>query len=84
MKKERLLYFDGLRGLAALIVLTTHISLLFFENVVYKEDIYSIFDKVYVRTPINIISQGNMAVRYFFHFIRFFNHEKNLWRDKTI
>lgn len=48
MKKERLLYFDGLRGLAALIVLTTHISLLFFENVVYKEDIYSIFDKVYV------------------------------------
>lgn len=66
MKKERLLYFDGLRGLAALIVLTTHISLLFFENVVYKEDIYSIFDKVYVGTPINIISQGNMAVRYFF------------------
>lgn len=66
MKKERLLYFDGLRGIAAIIVLTTHISLLFFENVVYKEDITSIFDKWYVGTPINVISQGNIAVRYFF------------------
>ncbi|WP_279159662.1 acyltransferase family protein [Thomasclavelia cocleata] len=63
---SRISWIDGLRGIAALLVVFCHIAC------VFKYGLYSIkgantsFEKIWLFTPLNVLTNGNTAVQFFF------------------
>lgn len=69
MKKpqsSRLPYFESLRGIAALFVLFNHLSCVFWNNLAFENQSATAFEKFWIKTPLNAITNGNLPVQFFF------------------
>lgn len=59
--KERVTYFDGVRGLMALNVVLHHFTILFFPELYYVNQ-----NCWWSKSPLAVLNNGNIAVQYFF------------------
>lgn len=68
MSEKKLLYLNGLRGLAALIVVFSHYSLSFFPalHTGNPSDVYNSFELFVSASPLNVFYNGSFAVFIFF------------------
>ena len=62
----RLPYFESLRGLAALGVLLHHFVCTFLGGLFFEDLADSSFERLWVNTPLNAITNGNLPVQFFF------------------
>ena len=62
----RLPYFESLRGLAALGVLLHHFVCTFWRGLFFEDQAGSFFERLWVNTPLNAITNGNLPVQFFF------------------
>lgn len=63
---NRIRYIDAIRGIATLFVVFCHISCVFLPGLYYEEVAKTPFEKVWLSSPLNIITNGNAAVQCFF------------------
>lgn len=63
---SRIKYLDGLRGIASLFVVFTHLARVFFPNLYYYNMAASAFERFFCGSPLNVITNGKTAVHCFF------------------
>lgn len=68
MKKERISFLDGMRGLMALNVVICHFVVGYYPQMYYWEDTQKFggFLSLFATTPLSVLVIGDVAVRYFF------------------
>lgn len=64
--ENRLDYYDGFRGIAAMFVVLCHLSMVFFQQFFYIEQASTTLQKIWIKSPLNIINNGDFSVQYFF------------------
>lgn len=64
---DRILYLDGLRGIAATIVYLGHFAASFFPTVVFGREhwLHASWERAFYATPLGIFTRGNYAVHLF-------------------
>ena len=65
-RTERLQYLDGVRGIASVFVVFCHLACVFIPNIFFESKAVSSVDKLWLYSPLNIITNGNAAVICFF------------------
>lgn len=64
---KRLSYLDAIRGIMAIVVVLNHNIVLFFTEMYwYVSDKETVFSKVWRESPLHILTDGNIAVQYFY------------------
>lgn len=63
---NRLTYVDGIRGIAAILVIFCHLACVFLPGLYYAEQANTVFEKIWLETPLNIFTNGDAAVQCFF------------------
>lgn len=61
---SRISWIDGLRGIAALLVVFCHIACVFKYGLYSIKGANTIFEKVWLFTPLNVLTNGNTAVQF--------------------
>ncbi len=64
--KSKLLYIEGMRGIAAIMVVFCHWSCVFASDYYYITENSTSFEKFWINSPLNIINNGNAPVQFFF------------------
>lgn len=62
---ERLGYIDGIRGIASLFVVFCHLACVFLPQLYYYDQ-DSAISRIWINTPLNIITNGRFSVQWFF------------------
>ena len=62
----RLPYLESLRGVAAIFVLLNHLSCVFWNNLYTEQISATAFEKLWIKSPLNAITNGNLPVQFFF------------------
>jgi len=67
VETPRLLYLDGLRGIAVVIVYLNHFAAAFFPAIIFGQKVllHASWEKAFYNTPLGIITDGNYAVYLF-------------------
>ncbi|MBO7520326.1 MAG: acyltransferase [Clostridia bacterium] len=65
-QKNRLDYIDGIRGIASVLVVLCHLACVFYPSFYRLNDSPSTFERIYLLSPLNVITNGNSAVQCFF------------------
>lgn len=63
---ERLDYIDGLKGMAAVFVVFCHLACVFSPGLYFIDQATTKFERVWLQTPLNILTNGNFSVQFFF------------------
>lgn len=63
---ERLYWIDGLKGFFSISVVLCHLICVFMPGLYDIHQSVNIFEKIWVSTPLNAITNGNTAVQFFF------------------
>ncbi len=66
MKNDRLTNIDFVRGLAAISVFLCHISCLFLPGLYFANSYSNVFENVWRDSPLNCLTNGDLAVQFFF------------------
>lgn len=62
----RLLWIDGLKGLFSILVVFCHLACVFVPGLYNIKDAKTAFEVFWVNSPLNVITNGNTAVQFFF------------------
>lgn len=62
----RIAYFDGIRGIASILVVFCHLACVFLPNLYFYENATSKFYRFFFNTPLNVLTNGEFAVQCFF------------------
>ena len=62
----RIQFIDGMRGIATLFVFFFHISCIFIPALCHLSGSSSVFEKIWINSPLNVITNGNTPVQFFF------------------
>lgn len=63
---DRLSYIDGIKGIAALLVVFCHLACVFVPELYFDNQATSFFSRLWLHTPLNVITNGDTAVQCFF------------------
>ncbi len=83
-RTERLQYLDGVRGIASVFVVFCHLACIFVPNIFFFEQATTKYDKVWLYSPLNVITNGNAAVICFFFMSGFLIARRNYINSKSI
>lgn len=64
MKSERLEFIDGIKALAAILVILSHITVILHPGFFANGD--TLISRIWLETPLNALTNGNFAVQIFF------------------
>ena len=65
-KPERIKYWDSFRAIACILVFQNHFASIFFPNLFNVEENAILLDRVWDGTPLNALTNGNIAVQFFY------------------
>ena len=60
------MWVDGLKGIFSILVVFCHLSCVFSPGLYFLSKAETNFEKIWLNTPLNIITNGNTAVQFFF------------------
>ncbi len=63
---QRIRYWDAFRGIACILVFSNHFAGIFFPELFFVTESSSRFAKIWDGTPLNVLTNGNMAVQFFY------------------
>ena len=66
IRTGRIGYLDSIRGLASVLVIWCHLACVFIPGLYFFEKANTTFEKIWLLTPLNVLTNGDAAVQCFF------------------
>ncbi len=63
---ERLEYLDGVRGIASIFIVLCHFACVFVPQLYYIDHANTVFSRIWLTTPLNVVTNGKFCVQWFF------------------
>lgn len=64
--RGRIDYIDGIRGMSSILVILCHLACVFIPGLYFVEHIHNGFEHIWINSPLNVLTNGNMPVQSFF------------------
>ena len=63
---DRIEYIDGIRGVASILVILCHLACVFLPFLYFSNKATTVFAEIWIKSPLNVLTNGNTAVQCFF------------------
>lgn len=66
LQSGRIDYIDGIRGISSILVIFCHLACVFIPGLYFVENIRNGFERLWINSPLNVLTNGNTPVQCFF------------------